>query len=167
MPTMTLRGCAAWFVVAVIAPPLLAGALLVQRSARAAETDALAHVGDAVDDAQAAYDTTAARLADQAQILADRNAAEQVTTDRPAPARRWVRAELDEPRAIGRADFAVLVRRDRTPLASAVVDDAVDVASVSRRSRTPSPASRHPASCCTRGRCGRRVASLCGSSRAG
>lgn len=128
MQTMTLRRGAAWFVVAVIAPPLLAGALLVQRSAQAAETDALAHVDDAVGDAQAAYDTTAARLADQAQILADRNAAEQVTTDRPTPARRWVRAELDDPRAIGRADLAVLVRRDRTPLASAVADDAVDVA---------------------------------------
>jgi two-component system cell cycle response regulator len=125
--TMTLRRRAAWFVVVVIVLPLLAGALLVQRSAQVAATDAPAQVDAALVDALAAYDTTTARLADQAQILADRNAAEQVTTDRPGPARRWLRRELDDPRAVGRADFAVLVRRDRTPLAAAVTDDAIDI----------------------------------------
>jgi len=125
--TMTLRRRAAWFVVVVIVLPLLAGALLVQRSAQAAATDAPAQVDDALVDALVAYETTTARLADQAQILADRNAAGQVTSDRPGPARRWLRWELDDPRAVGRADFAVLVRRDRTPLAAAVADDAIDI----------------------------------------
>jgi len=125
--TMTLRRRAAWFVVVVVVLPLLAGALLVQRSAQAAATDAPGQVDEALVDALAAYDIAVARLADQAQILADRNAAEQVTTDRPGPARRWLRWQLDDPRALGRADLAVLVRRDRTPLAAAVADDTVDI----------------------------------------
>jgi diguanylate cyclase (GGDEF)-like protein len=56
------------------------------------------------------------RTLDLAELLAQRNAAAQVTADDPSAAQEWL-AEQFEDIASAQADMVMLVRRDRTPLA--------------------------------------------------
>ncbi len=120
----TLRGRVAWFVTLVIVAPLLAGALLLQRGAQAAQTDAPAEVARSMDDALDRLEVIRARVADEAELIAERNAAAQVAADRPNSAAKWLREQLAIPGSAERTDFAVIVRRDRTPLAMAVGEGA-------------------------------------------
>src|SRR5918994_525110 len=53
---------------------------------------------------------------DQAELLAQRNAAARVTADDPSAAQEWLAEQFDDA-ATARADFVMLVRRDRTLLA--------------------------------------------------
>ncbi len=117
--TMTVRARVAWFVTVVVVLPLLAGALLLQRSTQAAANDEPRMVARAMTAARARFELVQTQVADQAEMLAHANAAARVTDDRPGPARRWLTEQLSTPRAAARADFALLVRRDRTPLALA------------------------------------------------
>lgn len=123
----TLRGRVTWFVTLVIIVPLLAGALLLQRSAQAARTDVPADVGRTTDDALDRLDVVQARIADEAELIAERDAAAQVRADRPNSAAKWLREQLAVPGSSERADFAVIVRRDRTALAMAVAGDVEEL----------------------------------------
>ncbi len=125
--TMTLRSRVAWFVAVVVVLPLLVGSALLQRSTQVSAVDAPRTVARAMDDALAQFDLVQERIFDQAELLALANAAARVTDDRSAPARRWLTEQLANPRAAARADFALIVRRDRTPLAIAYSDPAVDL----------------------------------------
>ncbi|MBW3606182.1 MAG: hypothetical protein KY460_15025, partial [Actinobacteria bacterium] len=124
---MALRTRVAWFVTIVVVLPLLAGALLVQRSAELAAADAPQTVARTMADAHERFELVQARLWDQAELLAGANAAARVIDDRSAPARRWLTELMADPRAAARADFAMLVRRDRTPLAIGYGDPTLDL----------------------------------------
>ncbi|CAN5892981.1 hypothetical protein BH23ACT10_BH23ACT10_21570 [soil metagenome] len=124
---MTLHSRVALFVIVVVVLPLLAGAVLLQRSTQAAATDAPQTVTRTMADVQERFALVGERLRDQAELFAGANAAARVTDDRSAPARRWLTDLMGDPRAAARADFVLLVRRDRTPLAIGYGDTTLDL----------------------------------------
>ncbi|HSK96943.1 MAG TPA: diguanylate cyclase [Euzebyales bacterium] len=130
---MSLRGRVTLLVVVVVLP-LLAGAALLQRVSTRAAAPTAAEMDAALGAARERIALLRARAADQAELLAQRNAAARVTADDAADAQEWLaeqfpsRGSADVPArvsrdakfddaAAARSDIVLLVRRDRTPLA--------------------------------------------------
>lgn len=116
MVGMGLRGLVTLFVVAVIVLPLLAGAALLQRVSGPAQSPTPAELDRTVRTTQERVALLRARVADQAELLAQANAAARVTGGDVDEAERWL-AEVYDDAAAARADVVLLVLRDRTPLA--------------------------------------------------
>ena len=104
--------------VVVVVLPLLAGAVELQRISAAARAGApaAAELQQAVDASRNHIAVARGRALDQAELLAQRNAAARVTADDPSAAQEWLAEQFDDA-AAARADFVMLVRRDRTLLA--------------------------------------------------
>ena len=114
---MSLRSRVTLFVVVVIVLPLLGGSVLVARFSGSSTEPAPRVVMQSLAAARSRLELLRARAADQAEFLAQGNAAARVTADDQAEAEDWLAEQFAADAAVSRADVAVLVRRDRTPLA--------------------------------------------------
>ena len=114
---MSLRSRVTLFVVVVIVLPLLGGTVLVARFSGSSTEPAPHVVMQSLAAARSRLELLRARAADQAEFLAQGNAAARVTADDQAEAEDWLAEQFAADAAVSRADVAVLVRRDRTPLA--------------------------------------------------
>jgi diguanylate cyclase (GGDEF)-like protein len=102
-------------VVAVVLPLLVGTALVQVASVRAAKPTAV-ELAQALDAARDHITLLRDRAADQAELLAQRNAAGRVIADDAPAAQEWLAEQMDVA-GEQRADIVLLVRRDRTPLA--------------------------------------------------
>ena len=112
---MSLRGRVTLFVVAVVVVPLLCGTALVQWVSDRDGRSAPAELDQAIATSRDRIALLRARAADQAELLAQANAAALVTEDDPDAAYEFLVEQLDP--TAQRADAVLLVRRERTPLA--------------------------------------------------